>query len=158
VTAVSNSAATCQVFWNQQSQQMSTGVMCRDTGEDRSDQQFDVILTDHVGLKGPGGKHVAYLMADRDSAPSYTASRARRYSSAGISPIVKRTGKGAYTVVLGGMPLGGAAVVTPLAIKGATLCSIASIAQLSKPQQIGVRCFDSTGHAKDVQFSLQYLR
>ncbi len=157
VAAVSNSAMTCQSSWAQVSQQMQANVQCRTAGAARVDSQFDVILTNRVGLKGEDGTNVAYLTADRPTASSYTASAARRFSTAGMAPTITRSAKGVYLVTLRGMPLGGAAVVTPLAT-AASMCSIASIAQTALPQRIGVRCFDPTGQPKDTPFSLSYLR
>ncbi len=157
VTAVSSFAATCQATWAQSGLQMQADVKCRSTAAALTDQQFDIILTDHVGLKGEGGNNVAYLTANHPLAASYTAPPALRYSSAGFAPTIRRTGKGAYVVTLRGMPLGGAAVVTPTAVN-ATLCSIGSIATDAQPQRIGVRCFDRFGQPNDATFSLSYLR
>jgi hypothetical protein len=158
VTAVSSSAATCQSSWAQSNLRMEAAVQCRRTGTSTIDTQFDIIVTDRLGLKGQGGTNVAYLTADRPSATStYVASAARRYASPQITPTIKRTRIGVYIVTLKGMPLGGAALVTPLA-GTATICTIGSIATASAPQRIGVRCFDRTGHPKDAKFSLSYLR
>jgi hypothetical protein len=157
LTAISNSAATCQASWQAVNVQMQIAVKCRTTGSALVNMQFDVILTDKAGLKGIGVGPVAYLMADRPTEHSYFASQARRYSSAHNAPRITRTSTGTYVVTLEGMPLGGAAVVTPLN-GGAALCSIAGIRRQGLPQRIGVRCFGADGAPQDTKFSLSFLR
>lgn len=157
LTAVAHSAATCQTSWGPVNLQMQVLVQCRETGSALANMQFELVLTDKAGLKGIGATGVAYLTADRPTDPSYTATKARRYSSAGKAPTIARTARGTYVVTLKGMPLGGAAVVTPL-IGRPAICTIAAIRKQGLPQRIGVRCFGADGQPKDTPFSLSFLR
>lgn len=156
VTAVSSTAATCQASWVQSNAQMHADVQCRTTGTARVDTPFEIILTDGMGLKGPGGTYTGYLTANYPTSKSYTVVAPKSWSSPHVASQINRTAIGAYTVTLKGMRPGGAAVVTPLAF-GAAICTIGFIGTTT-PQKIGVRCFDPVGHPQDTKFSLSYLR
>jgi hypothetical protein len=135
---------------------MAVFVRCRSTGTASVDQGFAAVLTDRTGLKVLGGGPAAYVVADRPKADAYTPAT-RRFSTAGKPPSIVRLGTGRWVVTLKGMPLAGAAFVTPLT-DGPALCSISGIRREGPPQRVGVVCFAADGSPRDVAFSLTYLR
>jgi len=119
-------------------------------------REYNVWFMQGLGMKGFQGTNVAYLLADRPAADSYTPDTHFSFSSPGGSIHVTRLGSGRYTVLLNGMPKGGSAQVTALGTNPRH-CTISSIAY-TKPQKVGVRCFDAAGDPKDTKFTLAYAR
>jgi hypothetical protein len=118
------------------------------------DSTFDLAYTDGVGLTGAASGSAVYLFANKPRTASYTPDAKWRFSTF-MKPTVKRTGTGAYTVVMPGMPAGGAAVVTP-AGTGTSRCQLGSIAT-STPQKVTVRCFSASGNPVDSKFTFSYV-
>jgi hypothetical protein len=116
-----------------------------------------VWFMDGLGMKGIVRKNVAYLLASKPAAVSYTPDRRHRYSSAGKAGRVTRLGTGSYVATLPGMPLGGSAQVTALGGQ-ARHCVVTSIERTALPQRVGVRCFDLSGQRRDAKFTLAYAR
>ena len=118
-----------------------------------TDQYYDLMFTDAVGMAGVAGPSAAYLFANKPTASAYTPAAAYLYST-GSTPSIKRTGIGAYVVNLPGMPKGGAAVVTAVG-SGKSRCQLGSISTTT-PQKVGVRCFTPSGNPTDSQFTFSY--
>jgi hypothetical protein len=158
VVAYTATAACRVATWDPAGLNMMVKVRCLDIAGAPVDTEFDMTYTNGIGLAGYGA-HVkdAYLWADRPTATSYHPASAYRFSSAGTTPTIKRTGTGHYEVILPGMPKGGAAQVTSYG-GGSIRCNLSSIRTSGLPQTVGVRCYDVAGHAKDGYFTLAYLR
>ena len=109
-----------------------------------------------IGLSGFHGLSNAYLWANRPTAASYHPRKRYTFSTAGTKPTIKRTSRGHYSVILPGMPKGGAVQVTSYGI-GTIRCILSSIRTSGLPQTVGVRCYDVAGHFQDGQFTLAYL-
>jgi hypothetical protein len=125
-------------------------------GDDEIYREHVVVFMKGLGLKGIKRKHVAYVVARRPQSASYVPGAISTYNSAGGTNRVRRLGTGSYEVTLAGMPLGGAAQVTPMIESARHVCSVASIERSAPPQRVRVRCFDGAGVPADVRFSLSY--
>lgn len=126
-------------------------------------RRHDAWFMQGLGMKGVARQNVAYVLADRPRAASYTPDSRYSYSSAGGINQVARLGPGRYLVTLPGMPRGGSAQVTPFestVVDGSLPrhCVIASIRKDALPQKVGVRCFDLEGNPADTRFTLAYAR
>ena len=144
------------VAWAPDGSAMLVSVLCRDEAGNPVDTYFDLTFVQSLGLTGYSASKGAYLFADHPTSAAYHPAKAHRYSSAGTVPTVKRSGKGRYSVILPGMPSGGAAQVTPFG-PGKTRCNLSSIRTSGSPQTIGVRCYDIAGHLADSLFTLAYV-
>ena len=120
-----------------------------------TDDYFDILYTDNVGMTGVSRPNAAYLFANKPTTSLYTPAAAYRYSS-GMSPYLKRTRVGAYIVQLPGMPKGGAAAVTAVGT-GKSRCQLTSISTTT-PQKVGVACFTPSGNPVDSKFTFSYTK
>ena len=144
------------VAWAPDGGAMLVSVLCRDLTGTPVDTYFDLTFVKSLKLTGYSASRGAYLFADHPTSASYHPAKAYRYSSADTVPTVKRSGKGRYSVILPGMPSGGAAQVTPFG-PGKTRCNLSSIRTSGSPQTVGVRCYDIAGHLADSRFTLAYV-
>jgi hypothetical protein len=120
--------------------------------------QHVVVFMKGLGLKGVLRKKVAYLVARKPSAASYTPAALDRYSSSGGRITVHRLGTGRYDVTFGGMPRGGGAQVTAFNGAERRVCTIAGISTATTPPHVRVACFDGSGAPRDTRFTLAYTR
>ncbi|MFN8619563.1 MAG: hypothetical protein U0869_02295 [Chloroflexota bacterium] len=151
-----NQAATCAAIdWKVVGSDKVIHVACRapKTGAD-VDAIIDVLFTANAGPSGFSTVPAAFLLANKPKAASYQPAAAYRYNSAGKSITVMRGSLGNYTVVLTGMPAGGAAIVTPTGT-GKAHCQLSSLGTVV-PMKAIVRCFTPAGAAVDSPFSLSY--
>jgi len=119
-----------------------------------SDAHFELAYTNGVGLTGASGQSAAYLFANKPTTASYSPTAAFSYTTA--SPMtVKRTGTGAYTVSLPGMPARGAASVTAAGSGSKSRCQLGNIGT-TPPLKVTVLCFSATGSALDSKFTFSY--
>jgi hypothetical protein len=156
VTAAIGTAAVCRVVsWEGG---VVARVACRDADGDLVDTQFMLTYMRGRGLKFEGDPKVAYVLADKPTTASYHSTPGYRFSTAGESPIIKRSGTGQYSVTLPGMPLGGGAQVTAYG-PGGKRCIIGAIRSSVTPQRVDVRCFTASGKQRaDSAFVLHYAR
>ena len=150
--------ANCRIAgWSSGTGAALLDVKCySETTHGLSDQEFDLMYTDNVGMTGVSRPFAVYLFADRPTTTSYTPAPAYRYSS-GMSPSIKRTGVGKYTAILTSMPKGGAASVTAVGT-GKSRCQLTGIRTDATPQKIGVACFTPAGNPVDSEFTLSYTK
>jgi hypothetical protein len=150
--------ASCRVVdWDDPGDELVIRVTCRGATGVPSDETFTVLHLWRLGPEGTGGGPAAYLWADQPTAASYTPPGARRFSTAGERPTVRRTAVGVYQATLPGMPAGGAALVTAYGT-GSSHCQLGSIRTSGTPQRVGVRCFKPDGTRVDSRFTLAYTR
>jgi len=148
--------ANCRITGWSGTTSMTVAIKCFAEGTNALiDNGFSLVYSDDVGMTGLPGRTAAYLFANKPTTSSYTPAAAYRYSS-GMQPYVKRSGKGTYTVVMPGMPVGGAASVSAVGA-GKSRCQLTSIAT-SKPQKVGVACFTPSGSPVDSQFTFSYTK
>lgn len=132
-------------------------VRCRDAAENAADTTFFLSYTEGAGMKLIPGASAAYIFANKPTTGSYQPAVGFRYSSAGQAPTVTRSGVGAYTVKLMGLPLGGSAQVTAYG-PGKSECQLSGIRTSGAPQRIGVLCFKPNGNRVDSKFYLTFTR
>jgi hypothetical protein len=154
VTAFGTGVACHVADWHAQSSVTVVNVECRMPTGALADARFDATYLFKLGFHGMEGPDQVYLLADQPHAASYQPAAARRFSSAGTNPTVKRTALGQYVVVLPGMPAGGAVQVTAYGT-GTEACHATAI-RGQTPQQVGVRCTTAGGSAVDSEFALAY--
>jgi hypothetical protein len=112
----------------------------------------------NVGLKGDGGGSVAYALGSQPGNPGpYAPPPTKTFNSTAAGALVTRSAVGRYIVRFPGMPLGGAAVVTPLG-NAANHCFIRAIRKSGAPQRVGVGCVNGAGGYADTQFMVSYLK
>jgi hypothetical protein len=134
-------------------------VKCWETnGDDNIYHEHMVVFMKGIGLKGVTRQKVAYLVARKPTAVSYTPSALDRYSSSGGRITVRRTGTGRYEVSFAGMPRGGGAQVTAFNGAERRVCTIAGITTAASPPRVTVACFDGSGAPRDTRFTLAYTR
>jgi hypothetical protein len=156
--ASSSMPAICRaITWGPSATDLVVTVQCRDLSSAKADADFDLFFAQGQGLKGSGHVPVAYLDANHPTSASYAPDPLRRFSTAGLTPHVTRSGVGRYLVTLPGMPRGGAAQVTPYGT-GTSFCVLSSIRKVGTPQQVGVRCYKLNGDPVDSEFGLSYER
>ena len=129
VQVTTASDANCHlVSWSNQSGTAYVTVKCYSMATGLiSDEWFDLLYTDSVGLAGVARPSVEYLFADKPSTNGYTPAAAYRFSTVAQTPSVKRSGVGSYVVTLTGMPKGGAVSVTSVGTGKSTLPGSSSI-------------------------------
>lgn len=150
-------ASACKTSWGPSGSALLVHIRCFDAAGIPTDTNFTLTFMQGLGLKGTERARVAYLLASRSSASSYTPSSAFSYSSAGGTPHVRRLGSGLYRVELQGMPKGGAAIVTATG-SSARHCGVGSMRTDAAPQRVQVRCWDFSGNPADSKFTLAYER
>lgn len=149
--------ATCAaVSWKVVGTDKVIKVACRAIAGNLVDVGINLLFTKDSGPAGIGNRPAAYLFANRPKAASYQPIATYRYNSSGKPITVMRASKGNYTVVLTGMPAGGAAFVTP-AGSGNAHCQLSSLGSVV-PMKAIVRCYTPAGALTDSPFSLAYTR
>jgi hypothetical protein len=130
-------------------------VHCLEFAGDPLDATFFMSFTDDVSISTaePG----AYLFANSPTRASYQPKAIFRYSTAGMTPTVTRSGTGDYRATLPGMPEGGVAHVTAYG-DGKSGCQLESIRKSALPQRIGVLCDKPNGDPVDSKFYLTYTK
>ncbi|MDH3545858.1 MAG: hypothetical protein OEN22_02090 [Gammaproteobacteria bacterium] len=112
-----------------------------------ADSLYSVLAT--RAARGASG--IAYVWADRETEPSYTAAPIYAAQPASRPVHVRRNGTGSYTVDFEKLPAGGNVQVTAYGNQ-AVHCAVAHWGGGAA----SVRCFTATGAAIDSQFSLLY--
>ena len=156
VAAYSATVACRVVSWGAAGSDMKVRVRCLDIAGAPVDSEFDYTFVNGIGLSGYHGHSNTYLLAGRPTASSYHPQARYTFSTAGQAPTIKHTSRGHYSVILPGMPKGGAVQVTSYG-SGTIRCNLSSIRTSGLPQTVGVRCYDVAGHAQDGRFTLAYL-
>ena len=157
-----NRGVTCRVVgWAAKpTGPLTVRVLCVSLAGVGQDDPFMLTFMSHMGMKGPAGTSVAYLLANEPTARRYTPLAAYRYSSAAGSPPprVERLGTGRYQVRLPGMPDGGAIQVTAYGDRGRR-CLVQSILLTGTPPQlVEIRCMRLDGTPADARYFLAYQR
>ncbi len=156
ITAVATDA-TCRASWGSGGTTLIVQVMCRSQSGAALDSLFGLTFMQGLALKGYRGSHTAYLRADRPHTASYLPKAKYRFSTSGLSPLIRRVRAGTYVVTLPGQPNGGSVQVTEAGL-GTPRCMLTSLPKSGKPMKIGVRCFDQNGGAVDAPFTLAFAR
>jgi hypothetical protein len=153
-----NRGVVCSVVsWRDSGSNRIVRVRCLSIAGVGQDGNFQLTYMRGMGLKGLGGEHVAYLLADEPTTRAYTPRLDAAYSSAGRRAHIVRSGTGRYQVTLPGMGRGGAAQVTAFRTQHKR-CVIRGIERDELPQVVGVSCMSLTGTPADSKFYLTYLR
>jgi hypothetical protein len=151
------SLGTCRaVSWSGTVLDETVTVACNKPAGTPVDAQFDLLFLHRLGPEGWGGGPSAYLLANKPNATSYTPTATHRFNTKGKAMSILRGGTGNYTVILSGMPAGGAALVTAFG-SGTAHCQLSSLGTVT-PMKAIVRCFTPTGAATNAKFSLAYTK
>lgn len=149
--------ATCRAIgWSPSGSDEVIEVGCHSPQGVTSDAVFDVLFLSRLGPEGFGGGPSAHLVATKPKAANYTAPAPYAFNSKGKAISILRGSVGNYTVILTGMPAGGAAIVTPFGT-GTAKCQLSSLGT-KVPMKAIVRCFNTAGSAVDAKFSLAYTK
>ena len=131
---------------------------CRDRSGALVDARSTLLYLHRLGIEGFSGGPAAYVFANQlhRDAPYHPAAE-RRFVTGGGQATVDRRGLGLYRVTFGGVPSGGAALVTSVG-DGTTHCQPSTIRGSGGPLRITVKCFKPNGDLVDGRFTLAWTK
>jgi hypothetical protein len=160
VTAIQDSMiGTCVTSkWAVVGADEKINVVCRDPLGAVADVGYDLFFVDKVSLRGAHSGAGAYFLASQPSAATYVPGAARRWSSSGQGPVVKRLSVGRYQVTLTGIAGKGGSVQVTAVTSTSNRCNIASLPTTGTVQRATVACSDLNGSPADTPFSFVFTR
>ena len=130
-------------------------VACFDAAGAPANSDFTILYEARGGDFGNANAGLAYMYADKPTAPSYSPDRS--FNSTGGANSIARNSVGSWTVTIPGLTkVGGEVQVTEQELQGGARCVTAGWGSSGSGTSVNVLCFDATGAPADEAYALMY--